>query len=203
LQPGNSSSTFSQVTFPIKPNPGLEKGEAKMKGQAAFAPAASPTVITMPEPVSTFDHTLTEIYNAVSSRAYELFAQRGYSHGQHFNDWLRAESEILQPLPVEITDNDDTFTVRAEVPGFAPKDLEVKVESSRLLIRGEAEKTRQRSSGKTIYSECQKNQIFRVVNLPTKINPDTTTASVQDGVLHVTLPKATTVRANRVEVKAA
>jgi len=174
-----------------------------MKGQSAFAPAASPTVITMPEPVSTFDPTLTEIYNAIRNRAYDLFARRGYVHGQHFQDWLRAESEILQPVPVEITDNDEAFTLRAEVPGFTPKELEVKVEPSRLLIRGEAQRSQQRSAGKTIYSECQQNQIFRVVNLPTKINPDKVTASVQDGVLHIALPKATTVRANRVEVKAA
>jgi HSP20 family protein len=174
-----------------------------MKGQAAFAPAASPTVITMPEPTSTFDHTLTDIYNAISNRAYELFAQRGYAHGHHFEDWLRAESELLQPVPVEITDNDEAFTLRAEVPGFAPKDLDVKVEPARLLIRGQSEKTKQRTAGKTIYSECQKSQIFRVVNLPTKVNPDKVTANVQDGVLQVTLPKATTVKANRVEVRAA
>ena len=174
-----------------------------MKGQAAFAPVASPTVITMPEPSSTFDQTLTELYNEISSRAYELFAQRGYSHGQHFEDWLRAESEILQPVPIEIADNDETLTVRAEVPGFTPKDLEVKVEPSRLLIRGETEKSKQRSVGRTIYSETQKNQLFRVLNLPTKVNPDRVTASVQDGVLHITLPKATTTKANRVEVKAA
>jgi HSP20 family protein len=174
-----------------------------MKAQTAFAPAANPTVITMPEPASTFDHTLKELYNDISKRAFELFGQRGYGHGQHFEDWLRAESEILQPVPVEIADNDETLTVRAEVPGFAPKDLEVKVEPSRLLIRGESEKNAQRSAGKTIYSECQKNQIFRMVNLPTKVNPDKVNASLQDGILHITLPKAATAKANNVEVKAA
>jgi HSP20 family protein len=174
-----------------------------MKAQTAFAPATNSTVITMPEPASTFDHTLGELYSKVSSRAYELFAQRGYAHGNHFDDWVRAESEILQPVPVEITDHDDTLTVRAEVPGFAPKDLEVKVEPARLLIRGESEKNTQRQSGKTIYSECQKNQIFRLVNLPTKVNPDKVNASLQEGILHITLPKATTVKANKVEVRAA
>ena len=157
----------------------------------------------MSEPTSTFDHTLSDIYNDISSRAYELFSQRGYQHGGHFEDWLRAESEVLQPVPVEIVDQDETLTVRAEVPGFTPKDVEVKVEPSRLLIRGESEKSKQRSIGKTIYSECQKNQVFRVLNLPTKVNPDKVTASMQDGVLHITLPKATTVRANKVEVRAA
>jgi HSP20 family protein len=174
-----------------------------MKAQTAFTPVANHSVITMPEPASTFDHTLKEIYNEISRRAYELFGQRGYQHGQHFDDWLRAESEILQPVPVEIMDQDETLNVRAEVPGFTPKDIEVKVEPSRLLIRGESEKTRQRSTGKTIYSEFQKNQVFRVLNLPTNVNPEKVTASIQDGVLHITLPKATTLRANKVEVKAA
>ena len=174
-----------------------------MKAQTAFAPTASHTVITMPEPVNTFDHTVKELYNDVANRAYELFQQRGYQHGHHSEDWLRAESEILQPVPVEIADQDDTLIVRAEVPGFAPKDLEVKVEPSRVLIHAQSETSKQRSSGKTIYSECEKNQIFRLLNLPTKVNADRVSASLQDGVLKITLPKATTVKANKVEVKAA
>ena len=174
-----------------------------MRAQTAVAPAASHTVISMPEPASTFDHTLKEIYDDVANRAYESFSQRGYQHGHHLEDWLRAESEILQPVPVEIADQEETLAVRAEVPGFAAKDLEVKVEPSRLLIRGQSERSNQRSAGKTIYSECEKNQIFRVLNLPAKVNPDKVSASLQDGVLQITLPKATTVTANRVEVKAA
>ena len=174
-----------------------------MKAQTAFAHAASPTVITMPEPDSSFDQTLKELYNDISKHAYELFAQRGYTHGLHFDDWLRAESEILQPVPIEITDDDEALTVRAEVPGFKPRDIEVKVEPSRLLIRGESEKSTQRSVGKTIYSERRKNQIFRVLNLPTTVNPDKVNASLQEGILHITLPRATTGKANKVEVKAA
>ena len=61
-----------------------------MKGQA-FAPAATPTVITMPEPTSTFEPTLNDVYNQISQRAYDLFSQRGYQHGNHLDDWVRAE----------------------------------------------------------------------------------------------------------------
>jgi HSP20 family molecular chaperone IbpA len=42
-----------------------------------------------------------------------------------------------------------------------------------------------------------------MVNLPTKVNPDKVNASLQEGILHITLPKATTVKANKVEVRAA
>jgi len=172
-----------------------------MKPQTAFAPAAG--VLTMREPASTLDDSLKEIYGDISRRAYELFAQRGYQDGHDLEDWIRAESEALEPVPVEILDNNETFTVNAEVPGFAPKDLEVKVEPSRVLIRGRAEASMQRSAGKTIYTECQKNQVFRVVDLPSAVNPDRVTANLHDGILQITLQKALTIQANRVEVKAA
>ena len=34
------------------------------------------------------------------------------------DDWFRAESELLHPLPLELKETDGDFTVRAEVPGF-------------------------------------------------------------------------------------
>jgi len=174
-----------------------------MKPQTAFAPPARPTVLTTREPASTLDHSLKEIYDDISRRAYELFAERGYQDGYHLEDWMRAESEALAPVPVEIVDNDETLTINAEVPGFAPKDLEVKVEPSRLLIRGQTETSTQRSEGKTIYTERQKNQIFRVLNLPTQVDPDRVTANLQDGILQITLHKESTTKTNKVEVKAA
>ncbi len=173
-----------------------------MKGQA-FAPAAIPTVITMPEPTSTFEPTLQNIYNQISQRAYDLFSQRGYQHGSHLDDWLRAESELLQPTPIEIVDDDNVLTVRAEVPGFSPKDLEVKIEPSRLMVRGQTEQSKRTSSERTLYSERESKQVFRVLNLPTKVNAEKASAKIQDGVLHIVLPKATTASVNNVEVKAA
>lgn len=31
----------------------------------------------------------------IRERAYQLFEQRGREHGQDVNDWLRAETEVL------------------------------------------------------------------------------------------------------------
>jgi len=35
------------------------------------------------------------IQDAVRIRAYELFKERGYRHGYDFDDWLRAENEVM------------------------------------------------------------------------------------------------------------
>lgn len=37
-----------------------------------------------------------EIRDVIRRRAYELFEQRGCGHGCDFDDWLRAEAEVLE-----------------------------------------------------------------------------------------------------------
>ena len=41
------------------------------------------------------------IYQKIQERAYRIFEQRGYSHGNDVTDWLQAEKEII----AEITGN--------------------------------------------------------------------------------------------------
>jgi hypothetical protein len=36
-----------------------------------------------------------DMQEAIRARAYELYAQRGYEHGRDFEDWVRAEAEVL------------------------------------------------------------------------------------------------------------
>jgi hypothetical protein len=40
----------------------------------------------------------TEIQEAIRLRAYQLFLERGAEHGHDFEDWLRAETEVLARL---------------------------------------------------------------------------------------------------------
>jgi HSP20 family protein len=95
------------------------------------------------------------------------------------------------------------MTIPWEVPGFNANDLEIKVEPSRLLIKGKTGTTIERKAKRTVYTECLANEICRVVSLRAEVNPEKTTAALQDGLLHLTLPKAASNKAVRVEVKAA
>jgi len=161
--------------------------------------AATP-VLTMPEPATSIDRRVQEIYNQVATRAYELFQQRGFAHGYHYDDWLQAEAELFQTAPIHIEEEDDKFVVRAEVPGFRPGQVEVKVEPRRVLISGHAEHDKQKTRGQTIYTEGRSTQLFRALNLPTEINPEKAQGSLADGVLQVVLPKATS-KAVRLDLK--
>ncbi len=173
-----------------------------MNTQDNSVPITNLTVIKTSQPV-TLDQTIQEIYDQIARRAYELYCQRGYIDGFHHDDWLIAESELLTSAPISIHEEEDAYSVHVEVPGFSAEQIEVQVEPTRLLIQGNAEQQNEQRSGRVIYSESRRSNIFRVVSLPGEVEPQNASASVKDGILFLTLPKAAAAKAANVEVKAA
>ena len=137
-----------------------------------------------------FLERVQEINDLIALRAYELFESNGRAHGSDREHWLRAESEILHPMPLEITETEAEISVRAEVPGVGAKHLEIGVTPRRLFILGERQGALERSEGKIVRSGFHRNLILGTVELSTKVDPDRVKATVEDGLLEVTLPKA-------------
>jgi hypothetical protein len=81
-----------------------------------------------PRMEGTYVERMRRISDAIARRAYELFEARGFEHGHDQEDWLRAESELLNPVPAKVVATNGGLTIRAEVPGFAHKDVEVHLE---------------------------------------------------------------------------
>jgi HSP20 family molecular chaperone IbpA len=73
-----------------------------------------------------FSRHLQTISEAIAHRAYELFERDGRRHGQDVENWYHAESQFLQPVPVEIRETSHSLTVRADIPGFTGKQVELR-----------------------------------------------------------------------------
>jgi type II secretory pathway predicted ATPase ExeA/HSP20 family molecular chaperone IbpA len=144
-----------------------------------------------------------EINDLIASRAYELFESSGFTHGHAREDWVRAESEILLKVPVDVTETETELTVRADVPGFGDKDLEVRIARRSLCILGRRRETSDQKEGKTVYSERRSKQIFRMLDLPSEIDPDGLHATVSDGLLEIKVAKVGLGENVRVVVRAA
>jgi HSP20 family molecular chaperone IbpA len=163
----------------------------KTGGAIQTAPTRSPRKLLETDP---FFERLEQIHEAVARRAYELFVSNGLTHGHDLEDWLRAESEILQPVPVEVGETDEGFTVRVKVPGFKEKEIELHVEPRIVYISGQREEKAERKKGKTVYSEWRSDRISRSLELPAEVNPDNVKATLNDGVLDVRLQKVRTTK---------
>lgn len=75
--------------------------------------------------LSSLSRRTEDLHNSIARRAFDLFASSGFSNGHDLPDWFSAESEFLQPVSVEMSENEKELTSSADLPGFTEKDIEV------------------------------------------------------------------------------
>ncbi|RFC31247.1 MAG: HSP20 family protein [Candidatus Nitrotoga sp. MKT] len=91
--------------------------------------------------------------------------------------------------------------VYAFAPGMTPEEFDVQVENGVLTISGER-KNIVPPEGATIHiGEHFSGRFRRVVSLPDDIEPNSTTASYRDGVLHVCVARREAAQSRRISVQ--
>ncbi len=146
---------------------------------------------------------IEDTFNALARRAYDIFEQNGRAFGHDLENWLKAERELLHAVPVNVTESDESLEVRAEVPGFNEKEIEIAVEPKRLTITGKREAKKEEKKGRALHAESCSNQILRIVDLPAEIETEKVKANLKHGVLTLTLPKVAKTQALRIHPNAA
>lgn len=106
---------------------------------------------------------------------------------------------------VDVTEDEKTYTVAAELPGMEEKDVEVTVTGDMLTIKGEKRAEKEEKEKNYYVSERSYGEFRRTFVLPEGIDREKIAATFAKGVLTVTMPK--TVEAQKeqkkIEVKAA
>jgi HSP20 family molecular chaperone IbpA len=155
------------------------------------------TITIQTTPITVIDR-MREVYELVSRRAYDLFEGRSHQHGHDAEDWLRAESELLCLVPLEMKWSNELITVRAEVPGFTAPEIEISAEPQRLFISGKRTLSAEQTTEESACIEQRSKEIFRTIELPAEVDPSQATATLKDGVLNIALPKTVARKAARV-----
>src|ERR1700754_1456 len=101
--------------------------------------------------------------------------------------------------PVDITETDEAWVIEAELPGIDRKDISIELRDNELMISGEI-KERERKGVLRRRTRRVGEFEFRVT-LPGTVDASDVTASMNDGVLAVTVPKPQTARPHKIEVK--
>ena len=106
--------------------------------------------------------------------------------------------EAFTPLG-DIEETDDAYLVEIELPGVQRDDLDIEISDRRLTVRGERKekqrvgvlRRRERTVGSFAYE----------VTLPGNIDEDRVSATLDDGVLSVQMPKPENERPRRIQIR--
>jgi HSP20 family protein len=108
------------------------------------------------------------------------------------------------PAPaLDVYETGDELVVSAALPGMRAEDVEITITGQSLSIRGEfkADETVQREQ--YLYRERRYGTFHRQLQLPMRVQGDAASATFEDGVLKLSIPKADEVKPRQIEIKAA
>lgn len=90
---------------------------------------------------------------------------------------------------VDVLDRDDEYVVRADLPGFASEDVSVRLVDTTLVVEAERDESAETESDDYVRRERRHRSLSRRVTLPANVDADGVSATMQDGVLEVAVPK--------------
>lgn len=104
-------------------------------------------------------------------------------------------------LAVDVTENDESFVVKAAVPGINPDDVEITFEDDVLTIKGEIAEEKAEDEEKYHIRERWYGSFGRRLRFPVSIEVDAIEARYENGILTLNVPKVEEEQPKRIEVK--
>jgi len=149
------------------------------------------------EPVQALQRRMNDLFEDFFGDFENMFGGMSLPMMRHEDKWL-AESPSF-----EVSETDDEFRVKAELPGMDEKDVEVSLEGDELTIRGEKKREHEERRRNYHVSEMSFGEFCRTFRLPEGVDREKAKAQFKKGVLTLTLPKTEQVKAQRKRIEIA
>jgi HSP20 family protein len=101
---------------------------------------------------------------------------------------LNGDADAGRAIALDVVETPEAYIVKAEVPGVAKDQIEVKVEDRDVTIGVEYREDVE-ASGKSLWRERSYGKSSRAIRLPEAVDANAAQAKHVDGVLQLTLPK--------------
>ncbi|AEJ01359.1 heat shock protein Hsp20 [Nitrosomonas sp. Is79A3] len=125
-------------------------------------------------------------------------------------DWFKGfglrplfnEMDTAPLIKIDLTENDKTYTIHAEVPGVNKEDIKVQVDGNRVSISAETKKEKEEKEGERIICrECYQGSSYRSFTLDSDVDETKAEAKYENGVLELILPKKNGKTSRQIEIK--
>lgn len=100
-----------------------------------------------------------------------------------------------------LTEDANGFYIRAELPGVTAEDLDIQATGNNVTISGERKFDAEVENARYHRREREAGKFSRVVSLPDPIDFENVEATLTDGILTVSVPKAEAAKPRQITVK--
>lgn len=118
---------------------------------------------------------------------------------------LTAEEQSLlggEWLPrADLKEDDNQYTVTADIPGVDPKDVQVTLENGVLTLKGERKSEKEETRKHYRRKECMYGSFERSFRLPDTADGDNVKASSKNGVVTIQIPKKAAAKAKSIKIE--
>ena len=137
-----------------------------------------PKEVAISAPVSQFRTEIDRVFDRFFSDPWGVSLDR-------FPGW---NPKLWLPS-VDVVETEKEVTVRAEVPGVDPKDLDLSISGNILTIAGEKKESTEKKGEDFYQTERRFGSFRRSVQLPSQVDAEKVLAEHENGVLTVKLKK--------------
>lgn len=120
----------------------------------------------------------------------------GFDPATSFEDMFRGlrpawrDFDISPEVRIDVSEDDKSYTVKAEIPGVDKKDIEISIEGNEVAISAETKReTKKKEGEKEIYTDRYYGKVYRSFSLPNDLDSAKAEARYENGVLMLMLPK--------------
>jgi HSP20 family protein len=104
--------------------------------------------------------------------------------------------------PTDVSEDENSLRITMELPGVDPDDVRLSLENNVLTIRGEKKQQIDDNSERVHRFERTYGMFERTFVLPNTVDTDRIDARYENGVLHVSIPRAERAKPREIRVKA-
>jgi HSP20 family protein len=113
-----------------------------------------------------------------------------------------AMPEQTPQIKLDVSEADNSYTVKAEIPGVRKEDIDVRIEGNQVSLSAEVNKqSEEKKDGRVIRSERYQGYVSRTFSLGANVDSGRASAKYENGVLELVLPKRESTEAKRLTVR--
>ena len=102
---------------------------------------------------------------------------------------------------VDVYETDDSYVLKADLPGVTKEDIKIDINKNTLTIKGEKKSEEKVEKENYVRVERSYGSFSRSFSLSDKVNTENIKANYKDGVLEITLPKKEEVKPKEIKVE--